>query len=137
MPKLQKSLFLAHICVSKTASQSKCRRWRRFASFDTAKIGYARVSTNDQNLDLQTDVLKQAGCKKIFSDHGVSRAKAERPGLDKALDQTRKEDTLVIWKLDRLGCSLRDLLSIVEGLKERGANPPRYRNNALEFSNLF
>ena len=86
------------------------------------KIGYARVSTADQNLDLQTDALKESGCEKIFSDHGVSGVKAERPGLEKALDQIRKKDTLVIWKLDRLGRSLSDLLSIVEYLKERGAN---------------
>lgn len=86
------------------------------------KIGYARVSTVDQNIELQTDALKEAGCEKIFCDHGVSGAKAERPGLDKALDHIRKKDTLVIWKLDRLGRSLRDLLSIVEDLKARGAN---------------
>ena len=86
------------------------------------KIGYARVSTPDQSLDLQTDALKAAGCKKIFSDRGVSGAKAERPRLDRALDHIRKKDTLVIWKLDRLGRSLSDLLSIVEGLKERGVN---------------
>ena len=86
------------------------------------KIGYARVSTADQSLDLQTDALKAAGCKKIFSDRGVSGTKAERPGLDKALAQIRKKDTLVIWKLDRLGRSLSDLLSIVEYLRERGAN---------------
>lgn len=86
------------------------------------KIGYARVSTADQNLDLQTDALEEAGCKKIFSDRGVSGAKAERPGLDKALEHIRKKDVLVIWKLDRLGRSLSDLLSIVEYLKERGAN---------------
>ena len=86
------------------------------------KIGYARVSTVDQNLDLQTDALREAGCKKIFSDRGVSGAKAARPGLEKALDQIRQKDTLVIWKLDRLGRSLSDLLSIVEYLKERGAH---------------
>ena len=86
------------------------------------KIGYARVSTTDQSLDLQIDALKAAGCKKIFSDCGVSGAKAERPGLEKALDHIRKKDTLVIWKLDRLGRSLSDLLSIVEDLKEQGAN---------------
>ena len=86
------------------------------------KIGYARVSTTDQNLDLQTDALKEAGCKKIFSDRGVSGAKAERPGLDKALDQLRKGDILVIWKLDRLGRSLSHLLSIIEDLKQKGVD---------------
>ena len=86
------------------------------------KIGYARVSTLDQNSELQTDALKETGCEKIFSDRGVNGAKAERPGLDKALDHIRKKDTLVIWKLDRLGRSLSDLLSIVEDLKQRGAH---------------
>ena len=86
------------------------------------KIGYARVSTNDQNLDLQTDALKKAGCKKIFSDRGVSGVKTARPGLDKALDQIRKGDILVIWKLDRLGRSLSHLLSIIEDLKQKGVD---------------
>ena len=86
------------------------------------KIGYARVSTSDQSLDLQTDALKAAGCEKIFSDQGVSGAKAERSGLDKALDHIRKGDVLVIWKLDRLGRSLSHLLSIIEDLKARGAD---------------
>ena len=86
------------------------------------KIGYARVSTIDQSLDLQNDGLKKSGCEKIFTDHGVSGAKTERPGLDKALDQIRKGDTLVIWKLDRLGRSLSHLLSIIEDLKRKGAN---------------
>ena len=86
------------------------------------KIGYARVSTTDQNLDLQMDALKEAGCGKIFSDRGVSGAKAERPGLDKALDQLRKGDILVIWKLDRLGRSLSHLLSIIEDLKQKGVD---------------
>ncbi|MGD1866952.1 MAG: recombinase family protein [Phormidesmis sp.] len=93
-----------------------------FTSFGTVKIGYARVSTVDQNLELQMDALKEAGCEKIFSDRGVSGAEAERPGLDEALDRIRKKDTLVIWKLDRLGRSLSDLLSIVEYLKDRGAH---------------
>ena len=93
-----------------------------FASFDTVKIGCARASTPDQNLDLQTDALREAGCEKIFSDRGVSSAKAERSGLDKALDHIRKKDTLVIWKLDRLGRFLSDLLSIVEYLKEQGVH---------------
>ena len=86
------------------------------------KIGYARVSTTDQNIDLQIDALKEAGCEKTYSNHGVSGAKAERPGLDKALELIRKKDVLVIWKLDRLGRSLSDLLSTVEYLKERCAH---------------
>ena len=68
------------------------------------------------------DALKTAGCEKIFSDRGVSGAKTERPGLDKALDQIRKGDILVIWKLDRLGRSLSHLLSIIEDLKLKGVD---------------
>ena len=65
-------------------------------------IGYARVSTQDQNLDLQRDALKQAGCEKIYEDK-ESGAQAEREGLTRALDALRPGDTLVAWKLDRLG----------------------------------
>ena len=79
-------------------------------------IGYARVSTVDQNLDLQIDALKQAGCQKICSDK-ISGAKAERPGLEKVLELCRAQDTLVIWRLDRLGRSLKDLIQIAETLK--------------------
>ena len=75
-----------------------------------------------KKLDLQKDDLKKAGCEKIFTDHGVSGAKTERPGLDKALGQIRKGDTLVIWKLDRLGRSLSHLLSIIEDLKQKGVD---------------
>ena len=103
-------------------SQLKCQKHRRFTSFAIVKIGYARVSTNDQNLDLQMDALKDARCEKIFTDQGVSGAKAERPGLNQALSHVRKKDVLVIWKLDRLGRSLRHLLSIIEGLRDRGAH---------------
>ena len=84
------------------------------------KIGYARVSTREQSLDLQLDALKQAGCIKIFEDHGVSGAKFERPGLDRALEYLRPGDVLVVWKLDRLGRSLQELLRIVNDLGERG-----------------
>ena len=84
------------------------------------KIGYARVSTFDQTFDLQTDALRQAGCEKLFTDHGVSGRKAERPGLDQALGHLRKGDTLVIWKLDRLGRSLSHLLEVIEDLKAKG-----------------
>ena len=79
-------------------------------------IGYARVSTADQNLNLQTDALKKAGCEKICSDK-ISGAKAERPGLGKALEIARSGDSLVIWRLDRLGRSLKDLIQIAETLK--------------------
>jgi DNA invertase Pin-like site-specific DNA recombinase len=81
-------------------------------------VGYARVSTEDQNLNLQTDALQQAGCEKLFHDE-MSGAKAERPGLQEALDFMRSGDTLVVWRLDRLGRSLKDLIQKVEDLKQR------------------
>ena len=81
-------------------------------------IGYARVSTNDQHLHLQIDALKQAGCEKIFTDE-MSGAKSERPGLREALDFVRQGDTLVVWRLDRLGRSLKDLIERVGELKQQ------------------
>lgn len=71
------------------------------------RIGYARVSTRDQNLDLQRDALRAAGCDRIYEDT-TSGTRAKRPGLAKALDQLRDGDTLVVWKLDRLGRSVKD-----------------------------
>ena len=82
-------------------------------------IGYARVSTQDQRLDLQKDALKKAGCKKVFMDVAGGGAKTERPGLQAALEFAREGDTLVVWKLDRLGRSLRHLIESVTELKER------------------
>lgn len=82
-------------------------------------VGYARVSTVEQNLDLQLDTLTQAGCTKTFKDT-ISGAKAERPGLSEALAYVREGDVLTVWKLDRLGRSLRDLIDIINVLKERG-----------------
>jgi DNA invertase Pin-like site-specific DNA recombinase len=79
------------------------------------KIGYARVSTRDQNLDLQLSALKKAGCKKIYQET-ISGAKAERPVLIDLLNNLRKGDVLVIWKLDRLGRSLKNLIEIVSQL---------------------
>lgn len=82
-------------------------------------IGYARVSTQDQNLDLQIQALTQAGCQKIFDDK-ISGSRAERPGLAKALEMLREGDTLVVWKLDRLGRSVKNLVDLVGDLYKRG-----------------
>jgi DNA invertase Pin-like site-specific DNA recombinase len=82
------------------------------------KIGYARVSTRDQNLDLQLDALKQAGCERIYQDV-ASGSKTARPALDELLGQLRACDVLVIWKLDRMGRSLKHLVELVGNLIER------------------
>lgn len=81
-------------------------------------IGYARVSTQNQSLDLQVDELKVAGCKKIFTDK-ISGARAERPGLDGCLKALREGDTLIVWRLDRLGRSMPHLVSVITDLRER------------------
>jgi DNA invertase Pin-like site-specific DNA recombinase len=82
-------------------------------------VGYARVSTHEQNPALQTDALEKAGCRKTFEDK-ISGAKAARPGLAEALEYVRRGDTLLVWRLDRLGRSLKDLIEIVAGLEKRG-----------------
>lgn len=82
-------------------------------------IGYARVSTQDQNLDLQRDALTQAGCEKIYEEK-VSGSRTERAELAWALEALREGDTLVVWKLDRLGRSLPHLVQTVRSLEERG-----------------
>jgi DNA invertase Pin-like site-specific DNA recombinase len=82
-------------------------------------IGYARVSTDDQNLDLQRDALRAAGCGKVYEDK-ISGAKAERPGLALALEVARAGDTLIVWRLDRLGRSLHDLILLARKLEEAG-----------------
>lgn len=82
-------------------------------------IGYARISTEDQNLFLQQDALRAAGCERVFEDK-ISGVKAERPGLERALEQLRDGDTLVVWRLDRLGRSLKDLIAQAEELKRMG-----------------
>jgi DNA invertase Pin-like site-specific DNA recombinase len=84
------------------------------------KIGYARVSTLEQNLDLQLQALKKAGCKKFFREK-VSGARRERPEFLKMLDQLRDGDTIVVWKLDRLARSTRHLLETMETIREVGA----------------
>jgi len=83
-------------------------------------IGYARVSTDDQNLDLQNDALTAVGCDRIYRDK-ASGALANRPGLKRALEDIRAGDTLVVWRLDRLGRSLKDLIARAEILEAQGA----------------
>lgn len=85
-------------------------------------VGYARVSTTDQNLALQRDALKAAGCKKLFADQGISGNTSKRPGLDAALASLKAGDTLLVWKLDRLGRSLAHLVQTISDLGERGIN---------------
>jgi DNA invertase Pin-like site-specific DNA recombinase len=82
------------------------------------RIGYARVSTDEQSLDLQLDALKRAGCKRIFTDK-VSTTKADHPGLAEAVSHLRRGDLLVIWKLDRLGRTVKGLVDFVADLQER------------------
>ncbi len=83
------------------------------------RVGYARVSTPDQKLDLQLDALRDAGCERVFTDE-ASGAKADRPGLAEALAFVRSGDALVVWRLDRFGRSLKDLVGRVDELREAG-----------------
>ena len=84
-------------------------------------IGYARVSTQDPSVELQRDALAKAGCRKVFTDK-ISGAQAERPGLNKAIEMLRDGDTLVVWKLDRLGRSVKNLVDLVGELAEQGVH---------------
>ena len=81
-------------------------------------IGYARVSTHDQNLDLQIEALTKAGCSKIFDDK-ISGKSTERPGLTKTLEMLREGDALVVWKLDRLGRSVKNLVDLIGKLQKQ------------------
>jgi DNA invertase Pin-like site-specific DNA recombinase len=85
-----------------------------------AIIGYARVSTTDQNPQLQLDALQHAGAARIFTDHGVSGSTARHPQLDAVLDHLREGDVLTVWKLDRLGRNTQHVLAVVEQLTSRG-----------------
>ena len=91
-------------------------------------IGYARVSTDDQHLDLQRDALEKAGCEKIYTDQ-QSGASTERLGLAGVLEMARRDDTLVVWRLDRLGRSLKHLIHLVEKLDQRGIGLRSLREN--------
>jgi DNA invertase Pin-like site-specific DNA recombinase len=85
------------------------------------RIGYARVSTDDQTLDLQRDALKRAKCRQIYEEHASGKT-ALRPELEACLKSLRKGDTLVVWRLDRLGRSLGDLIHLTTDLRSRGVN---------------
>jgi DNA invertase Pin-like site-specific DNA recombinase len=84
------------------------------------KIGYARVSTDDQKLDLQMNALDAAGCTRIFTDKGISGSKDERSGLTAARLALERGDTLVVWRLDRLGRSLNHLIKVIDELGKLG-----------------
>jgi len=110
------------------ASRTRVRNQRRTTSAVTGfcdgsamghLLGYARVSTTDQHPQLQVDALKVAGCYRVFTET-ASGARTDRPVLEQLLDQLRPSDTLVVWKLDRLGRSLRHLVDTVTGLADRG-----------------
>jgi len=83
-------------------------------------FGYARVSTTEQNLDLQLSALRAAGCHDVLTDEGISGSDFTRPGLSKLLKRLRNGDTLTVWRLDRLGRSLFNLIKLVRELEERG-----------------
>lgn len=85
------------------------------------KIGYARVSTTDQNLDLQLTALKEAGCERIYQEK-ISGAKRNRPELERLLDQLRPDDIVIVWKLDRLARSTQDLLELANLIKNAEAS---------------
>src|ERR671919_3006269 len=103
-------------CITNGRSRRNPGSWR---SSNHMLIGYARVSTHEQTLNLQRDTLTKAECTKIFTDT-ASGVKAERKGLDEALRYVRNGDTLVVWRLDRLGRSLPHLITTMAGLEERG-----------------
>ncbi|MBN8995375.1 MAG: recombinase family protein [Rhizobiales bacterium] len=84
------------------------------------RIGYARVSTDEQNLRLQLDALRAAGCERIYRDDGISAVARDRPGLRRAIKRLKSGDVLVVWKLDRLGRSLAHLIEVITGLRDDG-----------------
>ena len=104
---------------SVSKSTPKKRPTEGAATLHPRLVGYARVSTDEQTTALQHDALRAAGCDPIFED-AASGSLRSRPGLDEALASVRAGDTLVVWKLDRLGRSLRHLLDVAETLRERG-----------------
>jgi len=97
------------------------------------KIGYARVSTNDQELNLQIDALLKEGCEKslIFQDQ-ISGVKSIRPGLDKCIETLSPGDTLIVWRLDRLGRSMSHLINLIESLSEKGIGFKSIQDGAID-----
>ena len=85
------------------------------------QLGYARVSTQEQHTQQQESALQDAGCDRVFVDHGISGAAADRPELERLLDQLREGDVVVVTKLDRLGRSLPQVFDLVETIEQRGA----------------
>jgi DNA invertase Pin-like site-specific DNA recombinase len=110
---MQDIVFFWFVMLHKGDAKQKRRKFM--------KIGYARVSTDDQNLGLQMDALNKAGCERIFTDQGVSGATIEREGLSQAIAAVGKGDVLIVWKLDRLGRSLSFLIELIEKLRNEGA----------------
>ena len=92
------------------------------------KIGYARVSTKDQSLNLQKDALKKAGCQKIYSEQ-ISGTKTDRANLDEMIEHLRQGDIIVVWKLDRLGRSLRDLINLISKFQDLGVEFKSLQDN--------
>ena len=95
------------------------------------KIGYARVSNIEQNLDLQLKALKAAGCVEVFTDN-VTGARADRPGLNKCLARLKRGDTLYTWRLDRLGKSMPQLVSVIQELKKRAVGFSSLQDEAID-----
>jgi DNA invertase Pin-like site-specific DNA recombinase len=121
--------------VKKPVSESMRHKLAGLLGYETfpdmiipMKIAYSRVSTDEQSLDLQQDELKRAGCERFFSDI-ASGGKFDRPGLNDALTFLREGDTLVVWRLDRLGRSLKELIATASSLQERGIGFQSLREN--------
>ncbi len=112
------TFFLLAKCLFQLALD--CRK--NLVQKESMKIGYARVSTEEQNLDLQIEALTEAGCNRIVTDQAQSGAKAAetRPGFSEAMDQLCENDILVVWKLDRVGRSIADLIHLLKLFGERG-----------------
>jgi DNA invertase Pin-like site-specific DNA recombinase len=112
--------FISNTKNWSTFSKSDKRAKQPFYGTVAMKFGYARVSTKEQNLDPQIDALEKEGCKTIYQEK-ISGAKADRPELRKMIDQLREGDVIVIWKLDRLGRSLHDLVNLITEIQDKGA----------------